>query len=121
MEYESTRTVASRSFPGVTYRIRGMSFRRRLELLRSIREAARELDFRAAGESAEDRAETALQSGRIEQLYLDWGLLGVTGLRIDGEDATAETLIDRGPEGLCREIAAEIRRECALSDQERKN
>jgi hypothetical protein len=121
MEYESTRTVASRAFPGVTFRIRCMSFRRRLELLRSVREAARELDFRAAGESAEDRAEAALQSGRIEQLYLEWGLLGVSGLRIEGEDATAETLIDRGPEPLCREIAAEIRRECALSDEERKN
>ena len=38
-----------------------------------------------------------------------------------GEMRDAETLIDRGPESLCREIAAEIRRECALSDEERKN
>jgi hypothetical protein len=121
MEYESTRTVASRSLPGVTFQIRCMSFRRRLELLRGVREAARELCFRAAGESADDRAEAALQSGQIEQLYLEWGLLAVTGLRIDGEDATPQTLIDRGPEELCREAAAEIRRECALSDEERKN
>jgi hypothetical protein len=121
MEHESTRTVASRACPGVQFVIRCMSFRRRLDLLKSVREAARELDFRAAGESAEDRAQAAMQSGRIEQLYLDWGLQGISGLRIDGEDATAESLIDRGPEVLCREIAAEIRRECALSDEERKN
>lgn len=98
-----------------------MSFRRKLELLKSVREAAQELEFRAAGESAEDRAAAAVQSGRIEQLYLEWGLQSVSGLRIDGEDATPASLIELGPEALCREIAAEIRRECALSDEERKN
>ena len=121
MEHESTRTVASRTCPGVQFVIRCMSFRRRLELLKSVREAARELEFRTAGESAEDRAHAAVQGGRIEQIYIEWGLQRVSGLRIDGEDATAESLMDRGPEALCREIAAEIRRECALSDEERKN
>lgn len=121
MDYASTKTLASRSCPGVSYVIRCMSFRRRLGLLKSVREAARELEFRAAGESTEDRAAAAVQSGRIEELYLQWGLESISGLRIDGEDATPESLMERGPEALCREVAAEIRRECALSDEERKN
>ena len=113
--------MGSRSCPGVTYTIRCMSFRRRLELLKSVREAARELEFHAAGETAADRAQAAVQSARIEELYLQWGLHSVSGLCIDGEEATPDTLMGCGPEPLCREIAAEIRRECALSDEERKN
>ena len=121
MNHESTRNVVSRSCPGVTYTIRCMSFGRRLELLKSVRDAARELEFRVAGDAVEDRAHAAVQSARVEELYLQWGLQSVSGLCIDGEEATPEMLVERGPELLCREIAAEIRRECALSDEERKN
>jgi hypothetical protein len=121
MDYESTRTVESQSCPGVTFTIRCLSFGRRLELLKRVRGVARELEFRSAGESTEDRAEAAIQSARLERLYVEWGLQSVCGLRIDGEDATAESLIEAGPEPLCREVAAEIRRECGLSDEERKN
>ena len=121
MEYESTRHVDSRCCPGVSFTIRCMSFGRRLELLQRIRDAARQLEFRAAGGSAEDCAETALQSAQLERLYVEWGLKSVSGLRIDGAPATHELLIEAGPEALCREIAAEVRRECGLSDEERKN
>lgn len=121
MEYESTRTVESQRCPGVTFTIRRMSFGRRLELLKCVRSAARELEFRSAGDSTEDRAEAAMHSARMERLYIEWGLQSVSGLRIDGEDANAASLIEAGPEELCREVAAEIRRECGLSDEERKN
>ena len=52
---------------------------------------------------------------------MEWGLLGIDGLTIDGEAADAASVIERGPEALCREIVHEIRRECGLTDEERKN
>ena len=54
-------------------------------------------------------------------MYLRWALVGVDGLEIDGEAATAEQLLDRGPEELAREIVVAIKEECGLSEAERKN
>jgi hypothetical protein len=48
-------------------------------------------------------------------------LVEVTGLEIDGEAATAELLIEKGPDELAREIVAAIRSQCGLNDAERKN
>jgi hypothetical protein len=92
-----------------------------MELLRNIREAARALEFRQAGESMTDRLESALSSAELDAIYLRWGLAGIHDLRIDGTDADPEMLIACGPEELCREIVAEVRRECGLTEDERKN
>ena len=43
------------------------------------------------------------------------------GLRIDGEAATVESLIESGPENLAREIAEAIAEESSLNEDERKN
>jgi hypothetical protein len=45
----------------------------------------------------------------------------ISGLTIDGEPADAANAIARGPEPLCREIVNEVRRECGLTEEERKN
>lgn len=121
MNYESSRTVESAACPGVTFRIARMSFSRRLELTRRVRELGHRVEFQQAGEGIQSKIDAALSSGEIDRLYLEWGLLTVEGLLIDGEAASAAGVMDRGPEELCREIVREIRRECGLTEEERKN
>ena len=121
VHYESTRTVESKTRPGVRFSIRRMSFGNRIELLNAIRDAARQLEFLEAGETPGDKLAAALSAAEVDGIYLRWGLAGIQDLRIDGVDADTEALIDRGPEELCREIVAEVRHECGLSEDERKN
>jgi hypothetical protein len=45
----------------------------------------------------------------------------VEGLTIDGEPATAASVIEKGPVALADEILGAIQRECGLSGDERKN
>jgi hypothetical protein len=54
-------------------------------------------------------------------LYLRWGLVALEGLEVDGLEASTDALIEAGPELLCREIVAAIKRESSLSEEERKN
>jgi hypothetical protein len=99
-----------------------MSFGRRLELTRRVRELLGRLRFTAAGEGdSQEQAEAALLGGEIDREYLSWGLDAVEGLAIDGAPATAEGLIERGPEELVREALEAVRREAGLNEDERKN
>ncbi len=120
-QYASTLTLHSDAVAGVSFTIRRMSFGRRIELYRLIRELAVKAPFIEASEDVRDRLEANLLACEIERLYIEWGLVDVAGLTIDGEAATRETLLARGPEPLCREIAGAVRRECGLTDDERKN
>ena len=54
-------------------------------------------------------------------MYLQWGLLSIEGLIIDGEPATATRLLEKGPEDLTREVVCAIKEQCGLSEPERKN
>ncbi len=121
MRYESTKTVESKVAEGVSFTIARMSFGRRIELTRRIRELSGRLEFLDAGEQAGEKVEAALLRGEIEKLYLEWGLREVHGLRIDGAEATVESLIEAGPEELCREVLEAIKHECGLTEEERKN
>jgi hypothetical protein len=98
-----------------------MSFARRLELVRRVREFAQRIEFLEAGSEMGDRFESSLLGAEVDRLYLEWGLQTVDGLTIDGEPATPASLIERGPESLAREIVGRIRAECHLSEDERKN
>ena len=98
-----------------------MSFARRLELVRKVRDFAQRIEFFEAGGDIGDRFESSVLGAEIDRLYLDWGLETVDGLTIDGEPATPALLIDKGPESLTREIVKRIRSECHLSEDERKN
>ncbi|HLH41375.1 MAG TPA: hypothetical protein VKV74_00215 [Bryobacteraceae bacterium] len=109
------------TLPGVRYRIARMSLGRRIELARRVREIGRKLEFFAAGNDAREKLEAAVLQCEIDRAYLEWGLEAVEGLEIDGEKATPETLIERGPLDLAREILGKIRGECGLSETERKN
>jgi hypothetical protein len=45
----------------------------------------------------------------------------VSGLTADGEPVDRETVAERAPEALTREMIAAIKHECGLSEEERKN
>lgn len=121
MEYQSSVACVSEAAPGVTYAIRRMSFRARLELLRAVREAAGRREFLEAGESVAEKLEAAVLEQEMDEVYLRWGLQSIEGLTIDGQTASIPELLERGPEGLCREIVDRIKRECGLTDDEAKN
>lgn len=121
MNYESGWEMASETAPGVTFRLRRVSFRGRLELLRAVRAISGRQEFAAAGDSLADRLDAAVLEQELNEIYLRWGLLGVVGLTLDGEPASVEGLIERGPETLCQEILALIKSECGISEDESKN
>lgn len=121
MDYESTRSVESTTTPGVRYTIAKVSFGRRTELLRRIRELAGKVEFLEAGSDPREKLEAAVLESEIEKAYLAAGLLRIEGLQLDGKEATAGELVASGPEPLCREILTAVKAEFALNADERKN
>lgn len=98
-----------------------MSFARRLELLRPLRDLAARHERCEAGGSDIDRADAAMLEAEIERILLEWGLVEIEGLTIDGKPADTGLLIAAGPEDLAREIASRVRRETFLDQSARKN
>ena len=121
VKYASTVSITSSAMPGVAFTVGRMSFGRRMELFRRIREIAANLEYLEASTDFREQVEATLLEQEIENLYLQWGLVSVEGLAIDGQPATLELLLERGPEHLAREIVASIKAECGLSEAERKN
>ncbi len=121
MEYTSHEVVESRLAPGVSYKVARISFGRRVELTRRIRELALRKEFLEAGETADDKMQAALLASEIDRLYLLWGLKEVNGLELDGVPANPESLAADGPEELFREALAAVKQQCGLSESERKN
>ncbi|MBI2686415.1 MAG: hypothetical protein HYX27_08870 [Acidobacteria bacterium] len=121
MHYESYLTVESRACHGVRFRVRRLSLARRMELVRLIRETGEKLAFHMAGDSVIDAAQAAGIRARMDALYIRWGLDEISGLTIDGEPATIENLLERGPDSLAREIVDAVKGELFLDEDERKN
>lgn len=121
VEYDSAITLPSRTADGVEFKIIRLSFARRMELARSVLELSRRMEFQLAGEGIDDRIEANILSCEIERLYLRWGLVSISGLKIDGLDATPDLLAEKGPENLAGEIVAAIKAQCGLTENERKN
>ena len=119
--YVSFAEYESACVAGVRYQVVRMSFARRLDLMRRVREVAQRIEFLDAGNDARDKIESSVLGAEIDRMYLEWGLQSVEGLTIDGELASPSLLIERGPEALAREIVGRIRAECHLSEDERKN
>lgn len=120
MEYESVIEIESEAMPGVRMRVARMSFGRRLELMRRVRALARKVECFESGDLGQ-RMDAGVLRAEIDRMYLEWGLVEVSGLTVDGAAATAEVLAERGPEELFREALAAVRRETGLSEDERKN
>lgn len=121
MEYWSQLTLRSEAYPGVEYTIRRMSLGRRIDLGKRVREMSQRIDFLGAGDTIAERVEAGVLQNEIDRLYLQWALMSLAGLQIDGENAGPPLLIECGPEGLAREVLAAIKRELDLSEDERKN
>ena len=120
-EYTSTNWFKAETSSGVRYALARMSFGRRLELAKLIREIARRAEFLEAGQGPRDKLEAAVVNSEVDLAYLDWGLLEIEGLTIDGVPATPQSLIERGPVALTKEILDRIKVEGGLSENERKN
>ena len=110
----------SQSFPGVRFAVRGMSLGARLTLTERLGDLLRRHEFLRAGDVLED-TEASLAELLVRRLYLEWGLVTIDGLLINGLDATADLLIENGPEDLSNEIVNVIRANLELSEAERKN
>ena len=121
MNYESAVVVESTVAGGVKYTVAKMSFGRRSELMRLVRELARKMEFLEAGQEPGQKMDAALLRVEIDRLYVKWGLRGVSGLELDGAAATPDTLAESGPEELFREALALVRAQTGLNAAERKN
>jgi hypothetical protein len=121
MDYSSTVRKESESLPGVWFEVRRPSLGRRIEMSGRIRELSGRMDFAEAGTSFADKLDASELALRIERIYVEWGICSLHGLAIDGEPATVSAAIESGPESLLHEMANAVRRECGLSEDERKN
>jgi hypothetical protein len=121
MRYESSFVVPSSAMPGVTFTVRRVSVAARLDLLRKLRDLVNKTEFYRAGTRLDDRLEATIASVQIERLYIIWGITGISGLLIDGSEATPELLVERGPETLVQEAVRHVRTELGLTEEERKN
>ena len=121
VQYESTVTHPSSCLAGVEFTVLRLSFARRMDLARRVLDLSRRLEFQQAGEGIEDNIQANILACEIDQMYLNWGLVGITGLSVDGLDATPELMAEKGPEELAREIVNAIKSQCGLSESERKN
>jgi hypothetical protein len=119
--YESVISIESKTVRGVRFAIHRVSFGRRMELSRRVRELSRKAEYLEAGTEMHERIEASILAQEIDAMYLHWGLLSIEGLTIDGEHATAVGLLEKGPEELAREVVSAIKEQCGLSEPERKN
>lgn len=119
--HESSTWFESSEIPGVRYQVARISLDRRISLARQIREASRTMEFLEASGDIREHLDAAVLQGELERVYLEWGLLAVEGLQIDEKPATRESLVERGPLPLAMEIVRSIRKECGLTESERKN
>ncbi len=119
--YESSVWFEARGYAGVRYGVARVSFGRRIELARRIREIGRKLEYLEASNDAREKLEATVLAAEIDRAYLEWGLTGIEGLDIDGVAATPALLIEAGPVSLAAEILARIKSECGLTEDARKN
>jgi hypothetical protein len=119
--WQSSTTVSSVSCPGVEFVIARITFGRRIELMKRVRDLAVRLEYFDAGREEKNRIEASLLGAQLDRLYIEWGLAEIRGLEIDGEPATPLNLVERGPEELFQEALAGVKDQCGLNEEQRKN
>lgn len=120
VDYLSVIWRESQTIPSVRFAVRRVSLAGRIELTRRIRELTLRYEFLKSGDSA-DELEASLSEMLVQRLLLEWGLVEITGLTVDGEAGTTQILIEKGPEALAEEVLVAVRKEIGLSEDERKN
>lgn len=122
MNYNSCEVFESTATPGVRLHLRRMSFGRRLELTRALRDTVERMDQALAAPAGEVRdADAAALAAEADAACLRWAVEKIEGLEIDGQPATIDSLLSAGPEELVQEILARMRAGIGLSETERKN
>lgn len=121
VHYQSAVSIDSKAVPGVRFAIHRISFGRRMELSRRVREMSRRAEFLEASSELHEKIEANILAQEIDAMYLTWGLVSLDGFSIDGEPATPVHLLEKGPEDLAREIVGAIKEQCGLNEAERKN
>src|ERR1700733_6188452 len=89
VRYESIVSLDSKAAPGVRFAIHRISFGRRMELSRRVREISRKAEFLEASTELHEKIEANILAQEIDAMYVHWGLVSIEGLIIDGEPATA--------------------------------
>src|SRR6202167_4433551 len=89
LHYDSVISIESKAAPGVRFGIHRISFGRRMELSRRVREISRKAEFLKAGTELHEKIEANILAQEIDAMYVHWGLVSIEGLLIDGEPATA--------------------------------
>lgn len=120
VKYESAEWYESVGMPGVRFAVRRVSLAKRIELISQVRELSLREEYLRAGDST-DQSEAKIGDLLVRKLYLEWGLIEIRGLTIDGNAATVDLLVQSGPEDLADEIIERIRQQLGLTEQERKN
>jgi hypothetical protein len=120
VSYSSLSWHKSKTIEGVRFAIKRVSLAQRLELNRRVRELTLRHEFLKSGPAA-DQLEAACADLLVRKLYVEWALGDLEGLAIDGQTATIELLIEKGPEELVDEVIAAMQEEIGLSEEERKN
>ena len=118
--YSSIVWHESAVLPGVQFAVRRSSLSQRIDLTQRLRELTLKNEFLRAGDIG-DQLQASLSDLLARKLYLEWGLVEINGLVIDGTPADVKLLIDQGPERLIEEIISRISSETELTEQERKN
>ena len=118
-EYASLAWHESQAVPSVRFAIRRITLTQRLELAKRIRDLSLREEFLKAGGTPE-QLESSICDLLTRKALIEWGLAAVTGIRIDGQSATAQLIIDKGPESLTDEIVSAIQREAGLSGTRKK-
>jgi hypothetical protein len=121
LHYDSVVWLDSKAAPGVRFAIHRISFGRRMELSRRVREISRKAEFLEASTQLHEKIEANILAQEIDAMYLQWGLVNIEGLIIDGEPATVAWLLEKGPEDLAREVVGAVKEQCGLTEAERKN
>jgi hypothetical protein len=83
LQYESVVSIESKAVPGVRFVIHRISFGRRMELSRRVRELSRRAEFLEAGPEMHEKIEASILAQEIDAMYIHWGLLSIEGLTID--------------------------------------
>lgn len=121
MNHSSWFELVSQTAPGVVVRLRRISFGGRLQLARILGGQLDRLDEALQRQAGGHDTEAALLAAEADVACARWAIVSITGLDVDGEPATADSLLDRGPEELVHEVIAALRAEIGLTEAERKN
>jgi hypothetical protein len=134
MNFQSRQKFESKvpGFEGVAFTLNRMTEGRRIKLRLALADATARLretlvEIRRLKEQETPEPKraaelldtvTAIVEDEVTPAWVRWGLHAIEGLEIDGQPATVESLIESGPTALYAEIAAAVRREAGLSDEQ---